>query len=372
MTAAKKSRAWRSRMLVLYAFAIPAAAIAQTPPSADDLQALSDRIVKPGIDAAGVPRAIVGISLHGRRFYFGYSGTGEAPLDRDAIVEIGSITKVFSTTLLAGAFASGTIKPDQSIGAYLPGVPLRPCTAKITPVELADFTSGLRELPDDVPQRLERRGIEYYTPSDFLHWLSRTVPRTGCALPAPYLYSNASVGLLGPILANVTGRSWATLVADEITGPLAMSDTAISPTRSARVQGHRPDGQPAPPWPVFAWYAAGALRSTAQDMLAFGEAALGHETVNGRTVPQALSQAFHTAMRPVYQREGLRSSVGLSWQSEPDGAGGRITYKNGGTEGFNSVIVVDPTKDCAIFIVANKSGTGISDLGIDLMRAIGR
>lgn len=365
--------AWRPAA-AFFAFAVPLTAAGQVPPStsADSLRALSESVVLPGVNDAAVPRAVLGISLHGMRHYYGYSGTGETPLSPDSIVEIGSITKVFTTALLAEAIGSGAIAPDRSIQAYLPDVPLRPCTARITSMELADFTSGLPELPDDAPRNFKRRGMDNYTTQNFLNWLSAAIPNSGCSLPASYLYSNASVGLLGPILANATRRPWHELLASEITGPLGMPDTAVDPARAHRAEGHYQNGHPAPPWPVFAWYAAGALRSTAQDMLAFGEAALGHPSVNGRPVPPALTAALRLAMRPVYQPNDKPFAVGLSWVSEPDGTRGTMTYKDGGTDGFNSVIVVDLSKDCAIFLVGNKAKAGIPRLGMSLMRAIRR
>ncbi|MBE7209617.1 MAG: beta-lactamase family protein, partial [Gluconacetobacter diazotrophicus] len=297
-------------------------------------------------------------------------GIGDRPLDPDSIVEIGSITKVFTTALLAETADAGLVDLDRPIGTYLPGVPLRPCTARITPTELADFTSGLPELPDDVPRRLDRRGLANYTPADFLRWLSRTVPDTGCDLPAPYRYSNASVGLLGPILFHATGRPWRELLARTITVPLGMADTAIDPARPGRVQGHLRDGRPAPPWPVFSWFAAGALRSTAADMLAFGEAALGHPRVGDRPVPPALVAALRRAMRPIYQPPGRFFSQGLAWASAPDGTGGTMAYKDGGTVGFTTILVVDPAKDCTLFLAADRAGIDMQRLGLQLMRAI--
>ncbi len=51
-------------------------------------------------------------------------------------------------------------------------------------------------------------------------------------------------------------------------------------------KGHMHYGNDAPPWPIYAWYAAGGLRSTAQDMLSFGEANLGHTAVIGKPVSE--------------------------------------------------------------------------------------
>jgi CubicO group peptidase (beta-lactamase class C family) len=98
------------------------------------------RIVRPMTAQRAIPELIVGISLHGVRQYFGYSGTGTAPPSRDTIVEIGSITKVFTTALLAEAIQEGRIAANGSIQQYLPTLSLQPCARKVTPVELGTPT----------------------------------------------------------------------------------------------------------------------------------------------------------------------------------------------------------------------------------------
>src|SRR5438034_2928325 len=124
-------------------------------------------------------------------------------------------------------------------------------------------------MPDDptnLPRGLERRSIERYTVNDFLTWASNYEPTT--RLPAPYRYSNAGIGLLSYLLATATGKTWEDQVNSEILQPLGMADTTLRPTPEQQkrlAQGHSRAGQDAPRWPVFAWYAAGGLRSTAQD-----------------------------------------------------------------------------------------------------------
>src|SRR5439155_21452304 len=39
---------------------------------------------------------------------------------------------------------------------------------QLTPLELADFTSGMPDDPTNLPRELERRSIDYYTIKDFL------------------------------------------------------------------------------------------------------------------------------------------------------------------------------------------------------------
>jgi CubicO group peptidase (beta-lactamase class C family) len=107
-----------------------------------------------------------------------------AHFTRETLVEIGSCTKTFTTTLFALAINRKQIIPDVSAQKYMPnGYTLR--AGQLTPLELADFTSGMPDDPTNLPRGLERRSIENYTVKDFLTWASNYEPRR--QLPAPYV-----------------------------------------------------------------------------------------------------------------------------------------------------------------------------------------
>ena len=340
------------------------------------LQPIVDRIVGQAVEREAIPGLIVGVSWKGQRSYFGYSGTHGVPYRPNTIVEIGSITKVFTTALFAEAVLEGRMQRDVPIQSYMPHRKLHPCTAKITPLQLADFTSGMPTLPGNVPRQLGKRGIENYTSRDFLNWVARWRSAEGCNHPAPYRYSNASVGLLGYLVADRLGERWEELIHRRITRPLKMHDTVVrvpAEHRERVAQGHGANGQPVIHWPVFAWYAAGALRSTAADMLAFGEAALGHETINGQATPAILRKALKEAMVPIYHPEGQVFGQGMAWvENVGDADEGQrpVFLKVGGTDGFNSVIVINEGKDLAIFIAGAKPRNGAPRLGVALSRQI--
>ena len=100
-----------------------------------------------------------------------------------------------------------------------------------------------------------------------------------------------------------------------------MADTALRPTPEQQkrlAQGHNRAGQDAPRWPVFAWYAAGGLRSTAHDMISFGEANLGHNEVNGKPVSAELIAATQLAQKPIYAiRNGNKQA--MAWVNDMGG-----------------------------------------------------
>ncbi len=316
--------------------------------------------------------AIVAVSLHGHRYFFPYGKATDAgaPFTPDTLVEIGSCTKTFTTTLFALAINRNEIVPDALAQKYMPsGYTLR--AQQLTPLELADFTSGMPDDPTSVPRGLEQRSIEHYTVNDFLTWASNYEPRT--RLPAPYRYSNAGIGLLSYLVATATGKTWEDQVNSEILQPLGMADTTLRPTPEQQkrlAQGHSRAGQDAPRWPVFAWYAAGGLRSTAQDMITFGEANLGHKEVNGKPVSAELIAAMQLAQKPIHPIPNSNKQA-MAWVSNM-GRGNPnlhpVIVKNGGTSGFGTVIAINPTKDAAIFIGTNQVGSQPAAKGVEILR----
>jgi len=318
--------------------------------------------------------AIVAVSLHGHRYFFPYgkATNSGAPFTRDTVVEIGSCTKTFTTTLLALAINRNQIVPDASAQKYMPnGYTLR--SQQLTPLELADFTSGMPDDPTNLLRVPGRRGIEYYTVNDFLSWASNYEPTT--QLPAPYRYSNAGIGLLSYLVATATGKTWEDQMKSEILQPLDMVDTALrlTPEQQRRLaQGHNRAGQDAPRWPVFAWYAAGGLRSTAHDMISFGEACLGNQEVNGKPVSAELIAAMQLAQKPIYTMPNGNKQA-MAWVNNIGGGKPNlhpVIMKNGGTAGFGTGIAINPAKDAAIFIGMNQAGAQPIAKGIEILRQL--
>jgi CubicO group peptidase (beta-lactamase class C family) len=232
-------------------------------------------------------------------------------------------------------------------------------------------------MPDDppnLPARLEQRSIEHYTTKDFLTWVSRWKPAS--TPPAPYLYSNAGVGLLGYMVSTATATPWDKQVNQEILGPLGMTDTALRPTpqQMTRIaKGHMHYGNDAPPWPIYAWYAAGGLRSTTQDMLSFGEANLGHTQVNGKPISEKLIAAMQLAQKPVYTMPNGINKQAMAWVVNTGDRNPNlhpVIVKDGGTAGFSTAIAVNHSKDLAVFVAINQSGAMAAGKAVEISRHI--
>lgn len=379
-------RKFKTLMCFVLVFWLRTAVSAQLEGNAEDptIRAVVDQYMEhllgPLIPGKRRPGAIVGISIRGKRYFYHY---GEArddgtPFRPDTLVEIGSCTKVFTTTLFALAINRDQISPSESAQKHMPkGYTLRPLAQQVTPVMLADFSSGMPDDPTNLPPSLPQRSIEHYTVKDFLKWVSAWQPKT--TPPAPYLYSNSGIGLLSYLVDNAVGKPWEEQLNREIVGPLEMSDTAMRPSPEQRqrlAKGHHANGTDAPEWPIFAWYAAGALRSTAIDMLRFGEANLGHKEVEGRPVSEELIAAMNLAQTPIYNLPNGETKQAMAWVentgSAPDGGGQTATHpelvKNGGTVGFSSAIMINHFKDTAVFIAVNWAGHNPAPTAIDIGR----
>ena len=339
------------------------------------IKQIVDGIIRPYLAENQAPGAIVGVSLHGHRYFFPYGKATDdgTPFTPDTLVEIGSCTKTFTTTLFALAINRNQMRPNASAQKYMPsGYTLKPAAQPMTALELADFTSGLPDDPTNLPRGLEQRSIEHYTTKDFLTWVSRWSPRT--TLPAPYLYSNAGIGLLSYLVMTATGKQWDDQLNAEILQPLTMSDTTLRPTpeqMKRMAKGHMRNGQDAPPWPIFAWYAAGGLRSTARDMISFAEANLGHTEVNGKPVSAELTAAMQLAQKPIYTLPNGINQQAMAWVNNLGNGNPNlhpVILKNGGTVGFGTVIAINPTKDLAVFVAVNQAGANPTPKGVEIVR----
>jgi CubicO group peptidase (beta-lactamase class C family) len=173
-------------------------------------------------------------------------------------------------------------------------------------------------------------------------------------------YSNLGVGLLGNVLSSIAGKPYEELVRERIWGPLGMTHTAITLTpwmKSHLALGHDEQGQVAANWDLPALAGAGAIRSTAEDMLRFADANLHAE----RGALQR-SMAFARTARAAAGND----SIGLNWFTTRAG-GGSVVWHNGGTGGYRSFLALEPSTKRAVVVLTNSGGAGADDIGMHLL-----
>ncbi len=309
---------------------------------------------------------VAGVIAPGRREVVAYGALNQddkRTLDGDAIFEIGSVTKVFTSLLLADMAQRGEVVLDDPISKYLPPGVKTPERGgrKITLADLATHTSGLPRLPNNLkPKDMSNPYVDYSVAQMYEFLGSYKLPRD---IGSKYEYSNFGGGLLGHILSLRAGTDYESLVRTRIAGPLGMKDTEItlSPEQKARMAvGHDAQMKAVPNWDLPTLAGAGALRSTVNDLMKFVAANLG----DPKTPLSDAMASMLTVRRPT-GTAGLEIALGWHILTRPDGD---IIWHNGGTGGFRSFIGFRPKTHVGVVVLSNAfTITGVDDIGRDLL-----
>ncbi len=342
--------------LLLIGMISPILAQAASPPEIpDDIK----QSVRQRVDHGYNVGIVIGIiNPQGTKFYSYGKITlpnGQPP-NENTIFEIGSVTKVFTALLLADMAERGQLTLEDPVERYLPkhiSVPTRNGRS-INLVHLATHTSGLPRLPNNIGSINLDNPYKDYTIQQMYEFLSNyQLPRD---IGEKHEYSNYGMGLLGHLLARRSGLTYEQLIRERITNKLGMSDTLITFTpeiQSRLAKGHR-GKTAATNWDFLSLAGAGALRSSARDMLTFLAANIG-------LLDSPLSPSMQRTHKSRYQAGGESLQIGLAWHILIDD-NRQIHWHNGGTGGYFSFIGFDKAAKTGIVVLTN-SQQSVDDIG---------
>ena len=336
--------------LVLLAHTTGAAVL----PDKDIRAILVDRI---DVQKQGVGIVVGVVDPSGRRT------VAYGPVDANTVFEVGSVTKVFTSLLLADAVERGEVALTDPVAKFLPPNVKVPEHGgkKITLVDLATHNSGLPRLPANFHPKDPGNPYADYTVEQLYEFLSSYELTRDPG--SKYEYSNLGGGLLGYALARRAGKDYETLVRNRISRRLRMESTAITLSKEMKERlapGHNAALQPVENWENGTLAGCYALRSTANDLLTFLAANIGLERS-----PLAKAMATMTATRRPTGIPNLE--IALGWHiSTLDGH--EIIWHNGGTGGYRSWIGFDPKSRTGIVVLSNTSTVaGVDDIGMHLL-----
>ncbi len=347
----------------------PAYDAALPPVDAAGLQSILDRDLaeqlKSGMLAPGTRVGVsIGVAVHGVVRIFSYGAAKP-----DSIFEIGSTTKTFTGLMLAQMFEQGKIKLDEPVRELLPpGTVTKPDGAEITLLDLATRRSGLPRFPGNLNFNVAENPYANYHAADLYAFLSKNGVAKAKQAGGLASYSDLGFGLLGQALANLVGVPFSDLLKQQIADPLGLKDTTIdlSPAQKLRfLPGTNGiDHRLAHPLEFDAMAGAGAIRSTAGDMLIWLEANLHPENLKPAVDSKAAS-TLSTALALSHQLQGddiwPGMRIALAWLYQTNTGN---YWHNGATAGFSSYVFFNPEGDYASVVLLN-AGPGVDDSFVD-------
>ena len=327
------------------------------PPAPTPHQAAVTAQIQPLIDNEIASAVVVGLYDAGKTEVYGFGkGPGGAPPTATTLFEIGSVTKVYTSLLLADSIQRREVSLDQPVSELLPtgvSVPTRDGKV-ITLATLATHSSGLPRLPPSIlpnaPDPYAKLGEDALY-ADLAHTSLEFTPGD------KIVYSNYGVGLLGFAIGKKLRIGYPRALADRVLVPLGLTDTFFTVPAAAasrRATGTDSDLRPVNPWTFDALAAAGALVSDARDQLKLIDAELA--AAAAPTDKTGLRPALRLTQEPQLVHDG--ENEGLGWQIDRFGR----YWHNGGTGGYHSFVSFDRKTRRGLVILSATSVSTIDQL----------
>ena len=299
-----------------------------------------------------LPALVIGVvSPEGEKILpYGVVGTDSTPVTGDTRFEIGSITKVFTSLLLASMVESGEVGLDDPISRYLPDSVSAPDYRgqQITLRELATHTSSLPRLPTNIaPADMSDPYADYTADKLYAFLDSYDLSQ---APDTHYEYSNLGAGLLGFLLSRHAGTPYAKLLLERVIQPLGLADSYVAElggeTDARMARGHA-GGKPVAYWHFGALEGAGAMRSTGKDLLHLLSLEL-HPAKAPLSSAMELSQKIRYRVSP-------QLALALAWHVVPLSDSTSFYWHNGGTGGARSFVGFAPAAGVGIVLLTNEA-----------------
>ncbi|WP_158005718.1 serine hydrolase domain-containing protein [Tardiphaga robiniae] len=300
----------------------------------------------------------------------------------DTVFEIGSVTKVFTSTLLAQALmmTKGGPSITDPVGKWLnydhtygPGQIGSPTLYALTLQDLVTHTSGMFDQPQDLDIPYSKQLFADGQPDPKLvNWWNIYPPPPPAPQPPPpgcWQYSNIGFVTLGFAVTQMfspdRGVNYNTILAKYITGPLGMTQTGATIQPSWKVaQGCIGNWIQFPNPPGLIVFennkptggTAFDLKTTGDDMLRF--LAAQAEAPNGPLGKVIQSTQMQQSKYPLCESNSHtpRVPMGLGWQMSYTQSGHAVYMKNGATSlgGFEAIVIVVPDFQCGVAVLSNQ------------------
>jgi CubicO group peptidase (beta-lactamase class C family) len=309
--------------------------------------------------ARGVPGASLAVLRDGR---IDAAATGVLNLDTgveataDSLFQIGSVTKVWTATVVMALVEEGLVELDAPLRTYVPefAVGEEGVADRVTIRHLLTHSSGVDGDNFSDTGRGDDALEKYVATCASL----RQVHPVGATMS----YCNTGFSLLGRVIEVVTGEVWDAAMRDRLFAPLQLTHTATLPEdvlRFRAAMGHIQAGDElatAPMWGLPRTAGpAGAICSTAAEVLRFAQLHLEGGTLDGARLLEPASVEAMQEPQIAVPSGGVGTSAahwGLGWELF-EWSGRRVIGHDGGTIGQAAFLRVVPDAGVAIALLTN-------------------
>ncbi|CAD0224235.1 serine hydrolase [Chryseobacterium sp. JV274] len=299
----------------------------------------------------------IGIVKDGKTYtkHYGEIDKGKGnKANNSTLFEIASITKLFTGTLMAKAVLDGKVSLDDDIRKYITGS-YPNLQFNGTPVKikgLVSLKSGFnKDLPDKSELLKERNystafKIEKlekaYTKEQFFKDLKSIKVET---LPGTvYNYNNGTLQLTAHILENVYGKSYETLLKENILIPLKLNNTTLHINKNETIaNGYDGNGNLMPFLPYSLWGSQSYLKSTLTDLTTFLKFELDKK-----------NSLVQESQRDLLNNKNYWNAY--FWDEVTVNHNGRNARKHGGAFGTQNLFWVFPDYNIGISVITNQGG----------------
>ena len=293
------------------------------------------------------------------QYHYGQTAKDGKPIDENIIFDTGSISKVFTSLILADMVVNEEVNLDDPIDKFLPENVQTPSFGgkKITLWDLATHTSGLPVMPNYPPNPDLDKEYDYSKDGMYEYLSDYTISRE---IGSQYEYSNTGGSLLGHVLSLQSGKSYEQTLKERILDKLGMDSTCVNQCDELRDRFAKPHalGELADET-IFddEMAGAGGVRSSGKDMLAFLSYAMDFEDSELQSAFE-LSQTTNHKMNEVM-------SMGLGWHIV-DNDERNIIWHNGATKGFASFVGFDSESNEGVVVLTNSQAL-VDEIGWDVL-----
>lgn len=280
--------------------------------------------------------------------------------------KVASVTKAFTAVLILRLYERGKLDLNKTIKTYLPDY-AGEAGDKVTVHQLLNHTSGMANIDRNLTsaESAVKNGIPHYqTPLTTDQLLAKYCSDKLVNQPGRVFdYNNADYIVLGKIIERLHGKTYEQVLGEDILRPLAMRDSGMLyqhavPADLADTYFFRDDlKRLANDLPVYIenWYAAGAMYSTARDLLRFSNALFGAKLLKPETLALMLKPGLDDYGYGVWVYE-----TGINDAKQ------RVVKRPGRIMGAQSMLFHLPRADATIIILSNTDATGLDEFAAEM------